>query len=369
MRKIKNIAVFFGGNSYEREISVITGVFAVNLLKGRYNVIPVYISEDNCLYTSESMTELKTFKFIHLEKFKKLVLLKGGLYFADKKIKKYSDISCILNCCHGGFGESGGLYSLSNFYGIPITSSPTYVSEIFMDKYLTKLALEKVGVPVLDYVKIDKIEYTENAEEVKKSIENLGYPVVLKPAKLGSSIGINIAFDVKHIDEALKNCFTYDERVIAEKFLTDKIDVNCAAYFADGKIITSEAKSAYSKEGIFTFEEKYLSRPVESEPIEGEINEKIKDITRTLYSEFSLFGMVRADFLLSGGEIYFNEFNLVPGSLAFGMFTKKLSEQKNILSDIIEEAVLKGGGEKKVRLMTGILNNKEITCSSGCKIR
>lgn len=369
MRKIKNIAVFFGGNSYEREISVITGVFAANLLRERYNVIPVYISEDNSLYTAENMTELKTFKFIHLEKFRKLALLKGGLYFSDKKIKKYSDISCIVNCCHGGFGEGGGLYSLADFYGIPITSSPSAASEIFMDKYLTKLALEDKGVPVLNYVKTDEREYIGNPGEVKKNIEKLGYPVVVKPAKLGSSIGINSAGSEEDIDDALKGSFAYDKRVIVEKFLTEKTDVNCAAYFADGKIITSEAKAAYSGEGIFSFEEKYASPSSDGEPIDGELNEKIKDITYTLYSEFSLSGVVRADFLLSEGNVYFNEFNLVPGSLAFGMFTKKLSEQKNILSDIIEEAISKGGGEKKVQVMTGILNNKEITCSSGCKIR
>lgn len=368
MQKSKTIAVFFGGNSYEREISVITGVFCCNLLKMSYRVVPVYISADGEFFTSDEMFSLKTFRNIHAEEFESVLLLDDGLYRScGRKKKKTTSVDCILNCCHGGIGEGGGLSALAAVNGIPFASPDMASSVLFMDKTLSKYAALSLDIPVVDFIVFRK---SDKEEERRERAEKLGYPLILKPAKLGSSIGIQRVDSPETFDERLKRAFDYDDVVLAEKFLSDKRDANCAAYLSEGTVKLSPVWQTYAGEDIYSFQEKYLpSHGNQKEEIKGEIAERIKDYTRKLYVSFHLSGIVRADFLASGEEVFFNEMNTVPGSLAYGMFTDVISEQKNILIEVVENALREKREERKEEVMTNILNEKEITFSTGCKLR
>jgi D-alanine-D-alanine ligase len=199
-------------------------------------------------------------------------------------------------------------------------------------------------------------------------VENrLKYPVVVKPAHLGSSIGITLAKNEEEVKEALRTAFTLDDRVIIEKYLEKKKDVNCAAYSIDGRIIVSEPELAFG-EGIYSFEDKYVRRtsdhgvPMTAKgggryALNGELREKIRSYTRSLYKRMGLQGAVRMDFLVSGGKAYLCEVNTVPGSLAYYLFCERITDARQFFTDLLEDAFKRGRESKKELVTTGILNS------------
>ena len=167
---------------------------------------------------------------------------------------------------------------------------------------------------------------------------------------------------------ALEAAFAFDYSLLIEEYLPDKRDINCAAYAVDGKIFVSECEEPLSAEQIFSFREKYLAsgktrkRNFPAKLPEG-VAQEVKRITERLYKELNFSGMVRADFLLSGGKLYFNEMNTVPGSLSYYLFTEKFTGAKKLFCELIEEAMAQAAARRKSVNLTGIL--KEVKTVSG----
>jgi D-alanine-D-alanine ligase len=182
---------------------------------------------------------------------------------------------------------------------------------------------------------------------------------------LGSSIGIAVAKDEEELKAALDTAFALDDCAVVEKYLAEKQDVNCAAYSLNGEIYISEPELAF-RDGIYSFEEKYVKRKEDGNAgvsggkggnrvaLSGELREKIRAYTRTVYKRMNMRGVVRLDFLVSGGKAYLCEVNTVPGSLAYYLFCERVSDAKNFFSDLIEDAITRDREEKAV-LQTGIL--------------
>lgn len=369
---MRKVAVFFGGKSCENEISVLTGVFVLNLIdREKFSPFPIYIHTDGGMYTSPKMTDLNFFKekkFLETEK----IFFDGGTVYAlnasKRKIKRLCKVDVAINCCHGGLGEGGGVSALAEWNNIPLASPDLTSSGVFMDKSITKLVARALSVPTVEYLRVNEKDYEKRGAFLLKSVESrLKYPVIVKPAHLGSSIGITLAKDEGEVKEALKAAFALDSRVIIEKYLPDKKDVNCAAYSMNGEIVISEPELAFG-EGVYSFEDKYLRRsgdfgtPMTSKVggrclLNGEIREKIRAYTRTMYKRMGLQGVVRMDFLVSEGKAYLCEVNTVPGSLAYYLFCDRVVEAKNFFSDLLEDALRRGKeGEKKL-VSTGILRS------------
>ena len=370
---MRKVAVIFGGKSCENEISVLTGVFVMNLIdREKYTVIPVYIHTDGGTYTSPKMTNLDTFKQKKYRDFQRVIFDNGYLYAfqADKKrIKRLAKIDVALNCCHGGLGEGGGVSAIMEWNGIPLASPDLTASGVFMDKCMTKTVMRGLGVPTVDYLRASERDYKKRGAFLIKSIEGrLKYPVVIKPAHLGSSIGIALAKNETEAKAAIENAFLLDDRVIIEKYLEDKQDVNCAACLIKGEICVSEPETAFGA-GIYSFEEKYVKRKADETPaiqsskggnrfsLKGEIREKIRAYTRTVYKRMNLRGAVRMDFLVSQNEVYLCEVNTVPGSLAYYLFCERILDARAFFSDLLEEAVRSHTESKKQIVTTGILRS------------
>ena len=368
---MRKVAVFFGGKSCENEISVLTGVFVLNLIdREKFSPFPVYIHTDGGMYTSPKMTDLNFFKdkkFTETEK----IFFEGSTVYAlnvnKRKIKRWSKIDVAINCCHGGLGEGGGVSALCEWNGIPLASPDLTSSGVFMDKSMTKLVARALKVPTVEYLRVNEKDYEKRGAFLLKSVESrLKYPVIVKPAHLGSSIGITLAENEAKLKEALEGAFLLDGRVVIEKYLPDKKDVNCAAYSINDEIVLSEPELAFG-EGVYSFEDKYLRRsgdfgtPMSAKGggrslLSGEIREKIRAYTRTMYKRMGLHGVVRMDFLISEGKVYLCEVNTVPGSLAYYLFCDRIVEAKNFFTDLLEDALRRGKeGEKKL-VKTGILN-------------
>ncbi len=364
---MQKIAVLFGGKSCENEISVLTGVFVLNVLdKTKYEIYPVYIHTDGKAYTSPSMFDLNTFRKADYAKFQRVFFLDGGMYALNtrKRHRRIAKIDCALNCCHGGLEEGGGVSAMMAWQGIPFASPTTTPSGVFMDKYTTKLILRALNIPTADYIRVNEADYKGRGAFLLKSIASrLQYPVVVKPAHLGSSIGIAVANSEEEVKRAIENAFALDDRVIVEKYLKDKKDVNCAAYALNGEIFISEPEEAFG-EGVYSFEEKYIKRGQETplspktgrvKPVVGELRDKIRAYTRTVYKRMDLSGVVRMDFLISEGKAYLCEVNTVPGSLAYYLFCERLTDARAFFGDLIEEGIRKGKQVEKILPTTGIL--------------
>ena len=369
---MRKVAVIFGGKSCENEISVLTGVFVMNLIdREKYSVLPVYIHTDGGAYTSPKMTSLDTFKEKKFRDFQRVIFDNGYLYAfqADKKrVKRLAKIDVALNCCHGGLGEGGGVSALMEWNNVPLASPDLTASGVFMDKCMTKTIMRGLGVPTVDYLRASERDYKKRGAFLLKSIEGrLKYPVVIKPAHLGSSIGIALAKNETEAKAAIENAFLLDDRVIVEKYLAEKQDVNCAACLIKGEICVSEPEAAFG-EGIYSFEEKYVKRKADGSAIHpvkgggrvalnGEIREKIRAYTRTVYKRMNLRGAVRMDFLVCKNEVYLCEVNTVPGSLAYYLFCERIMDARAFFTDLLEEAVLSHKEAQKQILSTGILRS------------
>ena len=372
---MRNVAVVFGGRSMENEISVLTGLFVMNVLDGeKYQVIPLYLHTDGGTYTAKNMKDLQVFKEKKFSSFTRVVLDGGCVYEMNttkRRWKKLAKIDVAINCCHGGFGEGGGVSALMEYNVIPFASPDLTSSGVFMDKCMTKLVMRALGVPTLDYIRVNEQDYRKRGAFLLKSMEGrLKYPVIVKPAHLGSSIGIAVANNENEARRAIESAFELDERVIVEKYLPKKQDVNCAVCCLHGEICVSEIETAFG-DGVYSFEEKYVKRRGDGGGVSvgkmtndggryalnGDLREKIRAYAKTIYKRMNLFGVVRMDFLVSGDKVYLCEVNTVPGSLAYYLFCERVSDARTFFGDLIEEAVVAHSERKKRVYDTGILSN------------
>lgn len=352
----KTVAVIFGGISNENEISVITGTMAANVLKsGGAEVVPLYISTRGEMYTGANLTDISNFSNENYRLFPRAFVAKGGIYALTKrgKPKKFIKVDIALNCCHGGLGEGGGMCGLFALNGIPLAGAGMFESAAFMDKYYTKLVLKALNVRVAPYV------YIKNAGDFAKC-EKLGFPLIVKPAKLGSSIGVEVAESREELENAISAAFFYDDGVICEKFLKGRREINCAAYFADGKVLVSECEEAISKGDILSYDDKYAGggKSVLPADIPKAFELEIKSTCEKVYSRLNMRGIVRFDFIISENKVYLSEINTVPGSLSYYLLSSGFKNFYPVLQAVMAQALedFRLASEKKI-LTTGILNN------------
>ncbi len=358
----KNVAVFFGGRSNEHDISVITGMYAVNLLRGAdYIVYPVYLPREGgmCFIDADGIKDVTDQKKKRIP-----VYLYEGELRSVKKRKKLFRIDVALNCCHGGAGEDGTLSALLQWNNIPFASPGVAVSSVFMDKWLGKIAARGLGIPVARGVRV------KEGESV--SVEKAGgFPVIVKPVALGSSIGIKVAHDEEEFAAALDYAFRLDGEVLVEEYFARKRDINCAAYKKGGEVITSPLEEVFSNDAILSFHEKYEQAAKKSElpaDLPEETAEAIREYTARIYENFSCRGVVRADFLIANDKVYFNELNTVPGSLSCYLFGESLTDAREFLCALVEDALADRDGEKEI-IRTSVLDSAVFAGGKGSKRR
>ncbi len=170
----------------------------------------------------------------------------------------------------------------------------------------------------------------------------------------------------------MQYAYRLDDTVLIERYLPDKRDINCAAYSKNGTVVVSECEEVFSQSDILTFSEKYEGGGERRSEMPADLDkktaDKIKECVKRLYEAFGVRGVVRADFLVSGKEVYFNELNTVPGSLACYLFGEKLTQSRAFLAELIEDA-LRACGEEKATVCSGILNTAVFSGGKSCKRR
>ncbi|MDR3264297.1 MAG: D-alanine--D-alanine ligase [Clostridiales bacterium] len=358
----KNILVIFGGKSCEHDISVITALQALkNADREKYDIFPLYIKDG--MYTGKALEDLKTYADFDGAKkaLKKAEFVNGGIrFFKCPSFKKYVKADCALICCHGGVGENGQLQGLLEFYGIPYTSAGTAAAAVFMDKTLTKEFAYANKLPILPYYVIK-----DGKAEMPNDLE---YPLIVKPASLGSSIGISVAHNADELKSACDIAAQFDSKIIVEKALSDFTEINCAAVRDGGDIIVSECERPVSWKEFLSFDEKYGGggdgmkgqRREYPAKIPNNIKKAVQNFTRAVYSHMDMKGSVRIDFLIdkTDGFVYLNEINTVPGSLAYYLFTENGITFKKLIGIMIETGISesKKDSEKSFEYKSRVLN-------------
>lgn len=333
---MKTILVFFGGKSVEHDISVITGVMTVNALKEKFNALPVYIDKTGKWFTGELLNKIDNFKKLDYKKLKRICFIDDNQLYEikGKRLKKLYPVSIAINCMHGERGEDGSLIGLLKMLGVPFCSPDILPSSVCMDKIFTKIALKGLNVKTLKGIKIT------NAEDLIKVKKELTYPVIVKPNKLGSSIGISKVNNDEELYSAVNYALKFGAQAVAEKCLDDFIEINCACYNDGEKIVVSACERPIGRTNILTFNDKYESgKRVFPADIDEKTAKKIQNITKKIYENFDIFGVIRVDYFISDGEILVNEINTVPGSLSYYLFGETIEEFKIMLEKMIARAL------------------------------
>lgn len=334
---MKKIAVFFGGESVEHDVSVITGIMTLNSVdKDKYQPIPVYVDKCGRWFTGKSLFDLDAVKNLDFKKLDRVTLVSGDnvLYkIKGKKLKPIDSIAVAINCMHGERGEDGSLMGALVMSKIPAASPPMLASSVCMDKRFTKVVMNGLKVPVLPYV------YVKKAEQLKEVLDKLAFPVIVKPNKLGSSIGISVANDFEELKSAFTFARRYGEGVIVEPKLDDFIEINCAAYLTEKDLEVSLLEQPVGRTNLLSFVDKYENgKRIFPANLPKKLTEKIRGITKKVYEELGAEGIIRIDYFVADGKVYLNEVNTVPGSLAYYLFTPTLKGFTKIINQTIAVA-------------------------------
>lgn len=356
----EKILVVFGGKSAEHDISIITGIQVLNKVdREKFDVFPLYLSRKGEMFFGKQLENLETYINFNEKAFKKATFLLGNkfLYLSKgKAFKRAFEVGCVINCCHGLNGEDGTLQGLFELCGIPQTSPSVLSSAICMDKTIMKDVLRANRILTPNSVSFSMFDFYFNQEEIFEKIQNnLNFPnnpCFVKPANLGSSIGISKCKNFQELEEAVEVAGKFDERIIVEESIENAVEVNCAV-LGDGEFqIASKIEYPISWGKFLSFDEKYLMRKnaenlsENQKKLNEEIEEKIKEIAKNAFKVFNCKGVVRIDFLVKENEIYLNELNTIPGSLAFYLFKEEGIDFKGLLNRLITIAI-KNNEEKQ----------------------
>ena len=262
---MKNLICLYGGKSVEHDISIITGLQAMeNIDTKKYNVIPVYITREGKFISPQNALNQSIY-IEKINKFRKVEFVVGEPKIKiGNKIKKTINIDCVLNCTHGVNGEDGTISGLCQLCNMPITCPNTLSSAICMDKIIMKDIFRANDLPCVDYVYFTRHELHKNTKKVIEDAEKLGYPLVIKPANLGSSIGIAIAHDKTELKSAIIIAEKYDSRIIVEKCIQNLREVNCSCLGDENDCQASLLEEPNGWEEFLDFNEKYIKNKKEN---------------------------------------------------------------------------------------------------------
>ncbi|MFA6866296.1 MAG: hypothetical protein WCR54_02140 [Clostridia bacterium] len=341
----KNIAILYGGESCEHDISIITALSAYNIIKWDFNAMLVYMKNGK-FFIGESLSKITTYSNFSANKLNEVFFQNGNILRKKRRTIQAQKIDCALVCNHGGAGENGALSGFLEVNNIPYTCSGMVESGICLDKVLTKKVLDYYSFPYLKY----KVLYKNYDISELDNLDD--FPYIIKPAKLGSSVGISVVRNKAELIEGIKLGHLFCNKILIEKALSNFEEFNCAAVMVNNKPVISSIEKPIFNDNYLNFYEKYItSNPQRELPakISNKLRMQIEDMTKALYIQLNLSGIVRIDYLYCNDTLYINEINTVPGSLSTYLFKVNGLEPIELLSIVIEEAIIEF--EKK-RLFT-----------------
>ncbi|HEY9129341.1 MAG TPA: D-alanine--D-alanine ligase [Sulfurovum sp.] len=307
------LAILFGGSSYEHEISIVSAITMKKVLK-KTELIYIFVSSDRKFYLIDTQKiNSKLFSSGEYKKSKELTLKNGGFQIDGMFGSKSVDFDVALNLIHGRDGEDGKIASLMEFFDIPFISPRIEASALSYNKLYTKFLAQSLGVKTVAY------ELLSKKDERKISMD---YPVIIKPVRLGSSIGVSIVREASELDYALDVAFEFDTEVIIEPFIEGVKEFNQAGSYTEQWELSIVEEP--HKEAFLDFEKKYMDFSRDSQVLAADITDemkaKIQENFKKIYDPLFRGSIIRCDFFVVDGEVLLNEINPIPGSMANYLF-------------------------------------------------
>jgi len=380
------LGVLFGGPTTEHEISVITALQAIEHIDTeKYDIVPIYVGKDREWYTGSDLLNIENYRdvpmllsglvnVVLINKNNEFVLQKkNGLF---KNIIKKVDI--VMPIVHGYNMEDGTIEGYLETIGVPYTGSDIFGCVVGQDKVFQKQIMESSKIPVLSYEWFYESEFLEDEKSIITKLEKIGYPLIVKPARLGSSVGISIAKNKTELIKSIEGALAYDEKIVVEKVLTNMVELNCSVLGNNEIAEPSLIEEVMGNDEFLSYQDKYLGSGKTKGKVSGskgmastnriipariddKVADKIEKYSIKAFKALGASGVVRIDYLMDKKtkEVYINELNTIPGSLAFYLWTPKDKSYTELLNNIIDLGIkrYKKKEKKTTSFDTNILNS------------
>ena len=364
------VGVIFGGESVEHEVSIITAIQAMNKIdEEKYEIIPIYITKDREWYTGDMLRDIEVYQDLNLiKRYSTNVVLyyKDGNYVLQKKRGLFKsvvkEIDVAFPIVHGTNVEDGVLQGYLQTIGIPFVGANVYGSVAGQDKVIMKDIWKEADLPMTKYVWFYDSEYRQDKDEILDRIKKLKYPLIVKPATTGSSVGISFCDDVESLTEGIDEAIQYDTKIIVEEVVQNLKEVNIAVMGNYENQKVSAIEEVLSGNKFLTFQDKYIGNgkgklkgfkkgavkttskgmasanrklPADLDP---KMQKEIEEIAMKAFKVLGSAGNSRIDFLVDEKtkKVYINEINSIPGSLAFYLWDAKDINFTQVLDDMIQ---------------------------------
>ncbi len=375
------IGVIFGCETVEHEVSIISAIQAMKEMDSdKYEVIPIYISKEKEWYTGNILKDIDNYQDLdNLKRYAKEITLynkKGHFVLQSKKgLKRIIDeIDIAFPIVHGVNAEDGTLHGYLELIGIPYVGCSMYAGVLGQDKVFMKQIFETENIPITNYIWFFDSEYKENSEEIINKIKKLKLPVMVKPAKLGSSVGISKVSKIEDINDAIEEAMQYDEKIVVEEAVENLIEINCSVLGNYEYQQTSEIEEVLGIDEFLSYKDKYIgdTKGIKSKGmlstnriiparISDDLKKEVRDIAKNVFKIINASGVSRIDFLIDKkkNKIYVNEINTIPGSLSFYLWEPIGKKYTNLLDDLIFLAIKRYKKRNKMLFSfeTNILKN------------
>ena len=388
----KNLIVAFGGASPEHEVSVLTAMQAISALESSpYNIHPLYIAKNGKWLTGDYLLDLK-----HYEDLDKLIQQAAPCHFTHNELgqtvlsevktgffakNEEHIVHAVLTAFHGSAGENGSFQGVCETYNIPYTGSGVMGSAVGMDKVTAKALCKSAGVLVVEGVDFFETEWVDEQDSILDKIEQLNYPVIVKPVHLGSSIGVKVCSDKETLIEAVEIAFRFDEHLLVEKAISPLTEINCSVMGSAQNCRSSVCERPMGTEELLSFKDKYMrddaakgmasaDRVIPAD-IPDTLASSIQETSKKVFRLFNCGGLARLDFLVESNseKFYFNEINTIPGSFSFYLWKESGIEFDHLLQELIKIAV-STHQKKNGRVLTyetNLLSQKAVKGMKGLK--
>lgn len=386
-----NVALIFGGRSPEHEVSIVTAHQVIAALEESHVVTPIYITKDGAWLTGETLSELKTFTegnlpqavdydkvSIEFETQARFSVLpkRSGLFARKRELS----IDVVFPTIHGVHGEDGTLQGLLEMMNIPYVGAGVIGSGVGMDKTMMKAVLKENGLPIVPYVPFTKHDWDTVSEDILKVIdEEVSYPMYVKPAISGSSIGVSQVKEVDTLKDAIELACRYCRRIIVEQGIENGYEINCSV-LGTNPPSASVCEQPIASTDFLSFNDKYIHPVTESEtesddtsdadvatgmagaqrkipaPISEDLTLHIQDLATLAFQVLDCAGIARVDFLVSeDDEVFVNEINTIPGSLSFYLWEPAGIPFPDLVSKLV--VLAKESHQEKNRLIYSYSTN------------
>ncbi len=399
-----NLGVFFGSQSVEHEVSVITAVQAMNHLKNLkdYRIVPVFIDKGGDWYTGEALKLIENFKDMPalLEKCTKVNMVRQGrdVVLVPNPVKRFGaplvdKLDIAFPIIHGTFGEDGTIQGIFEMTGLPYIGCDVLSASLTMDKTVCKHVLMANGIPVIEGVWFTSDDWLRESDTLKKQVESkIGYPVIVKPANMGSSVGVSVAHNPDEFVDAVQFCRNFTNRVLVERMVKDLMEINISVLGDCEGVSVSACERPLTSSEFLSYEDKYkggsgakgaksaggskdggmasLSRILPAD-ISDSMREEIEQIAKKAFLAVDASGVTRLDFIIDKADdsIYLNELNTIPGSLAFYLWAEAGKPYEQLLEELIELGFRKDRRKSRLQFSneSNILADAKIGGSKGSK--